>query len=35
MHELYCDSARADPRMRDLIKLADNLKLRVLQVKRS
>jgi len=32
VHELYCDSARADPRMRDLVKLAEALKLRVLQV---
>lgn len=32
VHELYCDSARADPRMRELVKLATNLKLRVLQV---
>ena len=32
VHELYCDSARADPRMRDLTKLAEGLKLRVLQV---
>ena len=32
VHELYCDSARADPRMRDLVKLAESLKLRVLQV---
>lgn len=32
VHELYCDSARADPRMRDLVKLAEGLKLRVLQV---
>jgi len=32
VHELYCDIARADPRMRELIKLADKLKLRVLQV---
>jgi len=32
VHELYCDSVRADPRMRDLMKLAEGLKLRVLQV---
>ena len=32
VHELYCDAARADPRMRDLAKLAESLKLRVLQV---
>ena len=28
VHELYCDSVRADPRMRDLMKLAEGLKLR-------
>ena len=32
VHELYCDAARADPRMRDLVKLAESLGLRVLQV---
>ena len=32
VHELYCDGARADPRMRDLMKLAEGLGLRVLQV---
>jgi tRNA G18 (ribose-2'-O)-methylase SpoU len=32
VHELYCDAARADPRMRDLVKLAEGLGLRVLQV---
>ncbi|HEY5293282.1 MAG TPA: RNA methyltransferase substrate-binding domain-containing protein, partial [Burkholderiales bacterium] len=32
VHELYCDATRADPRMRDLVKLAEGLKLRVLQV---
>ena len=32
VHELYCDAARADPRMRDLVKLAEGLALRVLQV---
>jgi 23S rRNA (guanosine2251-2'-O)-methyltransferase len=32
VHELYCDAARADPRMRDLVKLAESHKLRVLQV---
>ena len=32
VHELYCDSGRADPRMRDLAKLAQSLGLRVLEV---
>jgi 23S rRNA (guanosine2251-2'-O)-methyltransferase len=32
VHELYCDSARSDARMRDLVKLAESLNLRVLQV---
>ena len=32
VHELYCDAARSDPRMRELIKQAQGLNLRVLQV---
>jgi 23S rRNA (guanosine2251-2'-O)-methyltransferase len=32
VHELYVDSARADPRVRDLVKLAENSGVRVLQV---
>ena len=32
VRELYCDSVRSDPRMRELIKLAEGLNLRVMHV---
>ncbi len=32
VHELYCDASRSDARMRELVKQAEILKLRVLQV---
>jgi len=32
VNELFCDASRDDPRMRDLVKLAENSRVRVLQV---